>query len=74
LADQDVAYRIASLYALDKDADRALEWLERAILMGNENYPWFLIDPKWAGLRDNARYQEMMKALKGRWEELHRRA
>ena len=70
LADQDVAYRIASLYALDRDADRALGWLEKAILMGNENYPWFLIDPKWAGLRDNVRYQAIMEDLKVRWKEL----
>lgn len=69
LADQDVAYRLASLYALDRDADRALEWLERAILMGNENYPWFISDPRWEALRDNPRYQEMMAVLKARREQ-----
>ncbi len=69
-ADQDFAYRLASVYALDKQEDKALEWLERAISMGNENYPWFAVDPKWDGLRDRPRYQEILENLKARWEKL----
>jgi serine/threonine-protein kinase len=69
-ADQDFAYRLASVYALDKQEEKALEWLERAISMGNENYPWFAVDPKWEALRDNPRYQEILQNLKARWEKL----
>ncbi len=68
-ADQDFAYRIATMYALDSDADKALEWLERAIAIGNENYPWFAVDPRWDKLRGNRRYQEMLEDLKTRWQE-----
>jgi serine/threonine-protein kinase len=69
-ADQDFAYRLASVYALDRQEDKALEWLDRAIAMGNENYPWFAVDPKWDALRSNARYQEILDDLRVRWEKL----
>ena len=29
LADQDVAYRLATVYAIDGDSERAYEWLDR---------------------------------------------
>jgi serine/threonine-protein kinase len=57
-ADQDVAYRLATMYAIDGNTDQAIEWLERAISMGNENYPWFASDPHWSGLREEPRYKK----------------
>lgn len=69
-ADQDVAYRLASFYALDRQIDKAIEWLEKAISMGNENYPWFVTDPKWDALRDNPQYKAILNALKEKWENL----
>jgi serine/threonine-protein kinase len=69
-ADQDVAYRLATVYALDRNFDEAIEWLKRAIAMGNENYPWFVVDPNWQGLRGDPRYRAMMGNLKARWEKL----
>jgi serine/threonine protein kinase/tetratricopeptide (TPR) repeat protein len=69
-ADQDIAYWLASVYALDNRADEALEWLGRAIAMGNENYPFFAADPNWSLLREEPRYVAMMEDLKGRWERL----
>jgi eukaryotic-like serine/threonine-protein kinase len=70
-ADQDVAYRLASFYALDGQNDQALEWLEKAVSMGNENYPWFVTDPKWEALRDNPQYQAIVLPLKEKWEKLN---
>ena len=69
-ADQDGAYRLASIYALDGKADEAIAWLDRAISMGNENYPWFSTDPNWEAMRDDPRYKNIMESLKGRWEKL----
>jgi tetratricopeptide (TPR) repeat protein len=69
-ADQDIAYRLSTVYALDKQADEALEWLERSISMGNENYPWMAANPNWEALRDDARYRAVMDSLKERWERL----
>jgi serine/threonine-protein kinase len=69
-ADQDVAYWLASLYALDGRAEEALDWLEHAIGMGNENYPWFAVDPNWTRLRDNPRYQGILAHLKATCDSL----
>jgi eukaryotic-like serine/threonine-protein kinase len=69
-ADQDVAYRLASYYALDGQTNQAIEWLENAVSMGNENYPWFAVDPRWEALRDNPQYQAILQPLKVKWERL----
>jgi serine/threonine-protein kinase len=69
-ADQDIAYRFATVYALDKQKDKAIEWLERSIAMGNENYPWMSMNPNWDALRDDARFIATMDSLKERWERL----
>jgi serine/threonine protein kinase/Tfp pilus assembly protein PilF len=69
-ADQDVAYRLASFYALDGQTDLALEWLEKAVAMGNENYPWFATDPKWISMRNNDEYKAILESLRAKWEKL----
>lgn len=69
--DQDVAYRLASYYALDGQKRQALEWLKKAVAMGNENYPWFVVDPKWDSMRDNAQYKAILQSLKENWEKLN---
>jgi serine/threonine-protein kinase len=69
-ADQDVAYRLANVYALDKNAEEAIEWLERSISMGNENYPWISANPNWEALRDEPRFKEIVEELKEKWEKL----
>src|SRR5207248_6710712 len=38
--DHDVAYWLASAYAMEGERDAALKWLRRAIEMGNQNRPW----------------------------------
>jgi serine/threonine-protein kinase len=40
-ADSEMAYRLATYFAVDGDESEALHWLRRAIYLGNENYPWF---------------------------------
>jgi eukaryotic-like serine/threonine-protein kinase len=69
-ADQDIAYRLATVYALANKVDEAIEWLERSISMGNENYPWVAGNPNWEGLRDEPRFKEILEDLKERWEKL----
>src|SRR6266404_5699678 len=69
-ADQDVAYRLATAYALAGMNHEALEWLECSISMGNENYPWISGSPNWEGLRDNQRFMDILEDLKVRWEKL----
>src|ERR1051325_5435712 len=50
--DADIAYSVASVYAVEGKQDEAFEWLTRAIALGNENQPCFEHDPNWAEFRD----------------------
>ena len=49
-ADSEMAYRLATYFAVEGDESEALHWLRRAIYLGNENYPWFSKNPAWRGL------------------------
>jgi Tfp pilus assembly protein PilF len=44
-ADSEMAYRLATYFAVEGDSSEALHWLRRAIYLGNENYPWFQKNP-----------------------------
>jgi serine/threonine-protein kinase len=61
--DPDIAYSVASVYALEEMRDEAFEWLGRSIALGNENRPCFESDPNWAALRDDPRFAELMMRL-----------
>jgi serine/threonine protein kinase/tetratricopeptide (TPR) repeat protein len=61
--DADIAYSVASVYALEGMQDEAFEWLARAIALGNENQPCFEHDPNWAALKSTARFQELMAQI-----------
>ncbi len=69
-ADQDGAYWLASVYALADMPDDAIRWLEQAISIGNENYPWFSTDPNWDSMREEPRYKAILENLKTKWEQL----
>ena len=49
--DSEMAYRLATYFAVEGDESEALHWLRRAIYLGNENYPWFMKNPAWNRLR-----------------------
>jgi serine/threonine-protein kinase len=63
-ADSEMAYRLASYFAVEGDSSEALHWLRRAIYLGNENYPWFQINPAWNHLRTNADFERLLEDLK----------
>jgi serine/threonine-protein kinase len=73
-ADQDVAFRLATGYALAGMNPEAIEWLERSISMGNENYPWISGNPNWEGLHDDQRFKDIVEDLRMKWEKLFERA
>jgi thioredoxin-like negative regulator of GroEL len=58
--DPDIAYGLASVYALEQERDEAFNWLGRSIALGNENKRCFEHDPNWARLRDDPRFTELM--------------
>jgi eukaryotic-like serine/threonine-protein kinase len=63
-ADSEMAYRLATYFAVEEDASEALHWLRRAIYLGNENYPWFSKNPAWRALSENADFQRILEDLK----------
>jgi serine/threonine-protein kinase len=68
-ADHDVALWLASLYAMENMRDEAVEWIRRAILLGNENYPLFADNPRLDNLRCDLRFIGLLNDLKKKWEE-----
>ncbi len=66
--DADIAYSVASVYALEGMPDEAFEWLARAIALGNENQPCFEHDPNWSALRDTPRFRELMAQIRAAHE------
>jgi predicted Zn-dependent protease len=58
--DPDIAYSVASVYALEGMQADAFEWLARAIALGNANQPCFENDPNWSSLRSDPRFQALM--------------
>jgi serine/threonine-protein kinase len=61
--DPDIAYALASVYALEDERESAFEWLRRAVALGNENRSCFEHDPNWAKLRDDPRFAELMSKI-----------
>jgi len=61
--DHDVAYWLASAYAMEGERDEALRWLRRAIELGNENRPWFERDKNWDSLRNDPEYQQIIESI-----------
>ena len=68
-ADHDVALWLASLYAMENMRDDAVEWIKRAIQLGNENYPLFADNPRLDNLRCDLRFIDLLNELKRKWEE-----
>jgi eukaryotic-like serine/threonine-protein kinase len=63
-ADSEMAYRLATYFALEGDESEALHWLRRAIYLGNENYPWFSKNPAWRNLVGHADFERILEDLK----------
>jgi serine/threonine-protein kinase len=63
-ADSEMAYRLATYFAVDGDESEALHWLRRAIYLGNENYPWFSKNPAWKRLAGHTDFERILEDLK----------
>ncbi len=58
--DPDIAYSVASVFALEGMRSEAFQWLERAIALGNANQPCFENDPNWSSLRNDPQFISLM--------------
>jgi serine/threonine protein kinase/tetratricopeptide (TPR) repeat protein len=63
-ADSEMAYRLATYFAVEGDESEALHWLRRAIYLGNENYPWFSKNPAWRNLQSHGDFERILEDLK----------
>src|SRR5258708_6784432 len=61
--DPDIAYAVASVYALEGERDEAFEWLQRSVALGNENKPLFEHVPNLASIRDDERFREVIRKV-----------
>jgi serine/threonine-protein kinase len=68
-ADHDVAVWLASFYAMENQRDEAVEWLKKAVALGNENYPLFADSNRFDNLRCDLRFVDLLNDLKHKWEE-----
>ena len=46
-ADCEMAYRVATAFAVAGDDAAALDWLRKAVYLGNHNAPWLRANPFW---------------------------
>jgi len=53
----------AEFYAVIREPDKALEWLDRAVRMGDDREAWFRRDPQLANVRDHPRFQQMLESV-----------
>jgi tetratricopeptide (TPR) repeat protein len=67
-ADHDIAFWLASFYAMDGMADEAIEWIHMAIRRGNDNYPLFASSPRLAALRSDPRLATLLEEMRERWQ------
>ncbi len=62
-SDHDMAYWVASTYALIGEKELAFKWLNRAVKLGNENKPHFEHDKSLDSLRDDPRFDELLNKM-----------
>jgi eukaryotic-like serine/threonine-protein kinase len=62
--DPDIAYSVASVYALEGLPDEAFNWLDRAVAVGNHNRPRLEKDPNWDSLREDPRYTSVLEKMR----------
>ena len=48
---------------MEGERAESLQWLSRAIELGNENKPWFERDKNWDSLRSDPEFQKIVGAL-----------
>lgn len=58
-----ILYNVGCVYALQNEADKALDCLEKAIELGWGQKDWLENDPDWSGIRSHPRYQTLLARL-----------
>lgn len=61
--DPDIAYAVASVYALNENNEEAFTWLDKSVALGNANRPWFEADANLLNLRAQSRFAEVINKI-----------
>ncbi len=61
--DAGVRYNVACLYAVEGDAEKAIDCLEDAIRVGFGNKGWIEQDPDLTSIREHPRFQGLLEGL-----------
>ena len=56
-------WRVAGLYALAGESDRAFQWLERAYDVRDPNMPHLAVVPHFDSLHDDPRFQDLLRRM-----------
>jgi tetratricopeptide (TPR) repeat protein len=70
--DGDAAAWTAGMYALLGEKQQALNWLRRAVVLGDVNYPWYSKDKNYDSLRGDPQFQAIMSEVKKRSDAYHK--
>ena len=68
IIDGDGAYWIGGIHALLGEKQLALSWLQRAVELGDVNYPWFERDKNYESLHSDPEYQTILTGVRQRWQ------
>jgi tetratricopeptide (TPR) repeat protein len=55
------AYNMACAYSLKKDLDNALDWLEKCVQYGFDDFKWMREDPDLKNLHEMPRFKEILR-------------
>jgi serine/threonine protein kinase/tetratricopeptide (TPR) repeat protein len=67
--DGDYAEYLAGIYALLGDKSQALAFFQRAVALGDHNYPWFQRDKNYDKLRGDPEFERLMREVEGYWKQ-----
>jgi tetratricopeptide (TPR) repeat protein len=62
------ASNVAEFYAVLGDRSKSLEWLDRAVRVGDERADWFERDPLLANIRQEPRFRQIVDGIRYRRE------
>jgi len=63
----------ADFYALPNEPSKAIEWLQLAVSRGDERVSYFRHNPRLATLRDDPRFQSLLRSLEARRKKPRRK-
>ncbi|MDZ7682041.1 MAG: tetratricopeptide repeat protein [Fodinibius sp.] len=62
--DCEMAHRLATYFVVEENFSEAIHWLQKAIYLGYENYPWIAQNPIWKPMHDNPDFEDILSDLK----------